>query len=203
LFRPGRRASGAVGGARRTHPGSEFLENGETLAPRLAAPVAVEVEHVLMACYFAEAEIDAASTARRHFARDNSARLQRYFLDVQQEWAAKLDLALPQEQSGIARDMAVRLVNGVAGSGKTLIALSRALLLAEMHPQQRILMLIGVEKLPAGGGRVEPDREENARKLYMAMTRAGARLVVISSEPAPDSIRAAFTESPAASGAAA
>lgn len=121
---------------------AEFLEQGELLVSRLAAPVAMEVEHALMARYFAETEIDAASTTRRHFARDNSARLQRYFLDVEQEWAAKLDLALPQEQSGIARDVAVRLVNGVAGSGKTLIALSRALLLAEMHPRQRILVLI-------------------------------------------------------------
>ncbi|QNA98347.1 hypothetical protein [Massilia sp. Se16.2.3] len=33
-------------------------------------------------------------------------------------------------------------MNGVAGSGKTLIALSRALLLAEMRPHERILVLI-------------------------------------------------------------
>jgi len=121
---------------------AEFLETGDTLAPRLASPVAQEVEQTLMERYFAEAEIAAICTTRRHFNRDNSATLQRYFLDVQQESAAKLDLALPQEQAAISRDVAVRLVNGVAGSGKTLIALSRALLLAEMYPAQRVLMLI-------------------------------------------------------------
>ncbi|GAB2862898.1 hypothetical protein GCM10027277_34370 [Pseudoduganella ginsengisoli] len=134
---------------------AEFLDNGETLLPRLAAPIATGTEQALMAQYFAEAEIAASCTTRRHFNRDNTATLQRYFLDVQQESAAKQDLllpqgqaatirdhALPQEQAAISRDIAVRLVNGVAGSGKTLIALSRALLLAELHPQQRILVLI-------------------------------------------------------------
>ena len=42
----------------------------------------------------------------------------------------------------MAADFSVRLVNGVAGSGKTLIAISRALLLAELFPRQRILVLI-------------------------------------------------------------
>ncbi|MBY0239222.1 MAG: DUF2075 domain-containing protein [Burkholderiaceae bacterium] len=119
-----------------------FLTQGERLAQRLAVPVGAAIEQALMARYFAETEIAAACTTRRHFRRDNAATLQRYFLDVQQESAAKLDLALPQEHTALSRQLAVRLVNGVAGSGKTLIALSRALLLAQMHPGQRILMLI-------------------------------------------------------------
>ncbi len=121
---------------------AEFTQSLHSLAPQLMSPISEETETALMRAYFAEAEIPALCTTRRHFKRDNSATLQSYFLDAQQEHAAKLDLALPQEQLVVARDLKVRLVNGVAGSGKTLIALSRALLLAEMHPRQRVLMLI-------------------------------------------------------------
>lgn len=135
-------AQGGVHGGVKLLSKAEFLERGDALAPRLAVPVAQEVEHGLMGRYFSEAEIAAACTTRRLFVRDNSATLQRYFLDAQQEWAAKLDLAPPAEQGGIAKDFSVRLVNGVAGSGKTLIALSRAILLAELHPAQRVLVLI-------------------------------------------------------------
>jgi len=53
-----------------------------------------------------------------------------------------VDNALPDEQAHAVSDLTVRLVNGVAGSGKTLIALSRALLLAEIHPRERVLILI-------------------------------------------------------------
>ncbi len=74
--------------------------------------------------------------------RDNSARLQRFFLDSEQEWAVKLDLDLPDEQAQASTNFSLRLVNGVAGSGKTLIAVHRALLLAELFPAQRVLLLI-------------------------------------------------------------
>ena len=63
-------------------------------------------------------------------------------VDVDQEGAAKADLDLPRGAADIAGDFSVRLVNGVAGSGKTLIALNRALLLAELFPAQRVLLLI-------------------------------------------------------------
>ncbi|HET9644341.1 MAG TPA: 3'-5' exonuclease, partial [Burkholderiaceae bacterium] len=51
-------------------------------------------------------------------------------------------LEMPAEQRDTSRDFSVRLLNGVAGSGKTLIAIHRALLLAELFPRQRILVLI-------------------------------------------------------------
>ena len=51
-------------------------------------------------------------------------------------------LEMPEEQASAAKDFSVRLVNGVAGSGKTLIALNRALLLAELFPKHRLLLLI-------------------------------------------------------------
>ncbi|MGX4643189.1 hypothetical protein [Massilia sp. SYSU DXS3249] len=119
-----------------------YLERG---APGLAAlqrPLATGDEEELRARFFPESLLPLAPVARRRFRRSNGASLGGLFLDAQQEWAAKLDLELPDEQAQAALDLNVRLVNGVAGSGKTLIALSRALLLAEMHPRERVLVLI-------------------------------------------------------------
>lgn len=121
---------------------ARFLALGAKLVARLLEPVAAGTEQAMLNRHFPEAEIHPACTTRRHFIRDNSARLQRFFLDCQQEWAAKLDLEPPQEQAEAARDLSLRLVNGVAGSGKTLIALARARLLAGLYPDQRILLLI-------------------------------------------------------------
>ncbi|MBI5861003.1 MAG: DEAD/DEAH box helicase [Rhodocyclales bacterium] len=120
----------------------QFMRLGYKLIPRLFAQLGEKGEQLLLGHYFPEAEIPEIFTTRRHFHRDNSARLTRYFLDNQQEWAAKLDLEPPVEQAEVAKDFSVRVVNGVAGSGKTLIALNRALMLAEMFPSQRILVLI-------------------------------------------------------------
>jgi hypothetical protein len=118
-----------------------FQERG---APGLAAlqrPLPAAEEDALRMRFFPESSIPLPGVARRRFRRSNGASLG-LFLDPQQEWASKLDLDLPDEQAHAATDLSVRLVNGVAGSGKTLIALSRALLLAEMHPRERVLILI-------------------------------------------------------------
>ncbi|THT99887.1 DUF2075 domain-containing protein [Lampropedia puyangensis] len=96
----------------------------------------------LLSLYFPEAEVHAHNTTRRLFVRNSSSTLGKYFLDYNQEWAAKLDLTAPQEQVEAGKDLSLRLINGVAGSGKTLIAMARALLLAEMYPDQQVLFLI-------------------------------------------------------------
>lgn len=119
-----------------------FIKLGAKLIDGQLMPVAQAVEHRLMGSYFPEAEIAAISTTQRFISRDNSAKLGRFFLDTQQEWACKLDLDMPQEQSDAATDLTVRVINGVAGSGKTLIAINRALMLANLYPKQKILMLI-------------------------------------------------------------
>jgi hypothetical protein len=121
---------------------AQFLGLAAKLVPRLLEPIEREMEEAILSQYFPEARIPPACTTRRHFVRDNSAKLRHFFLDCQQEWAAKLDLEPPQEQVEAAKDFSLRLINGVAGSGKTLIALSRAHLLAGLYPNQRILMLI-------------------------------------------------------------
>ena len=121
---------------------TRFAELGAKLIGRGLAPISRELEHWLFSAYFPEAEIPAACTMRRTFHRDNSAKLEPTYLDTQQEWASKLDLELPPDQVSNAGDFSVRLINGVAGSGKTLIAVNRALLLAELFPTQRLLLLI-------------------------------------------------------------
>jgi hypothetical protein len=119
-----------------------FVAHGADGLAALQRPLPEETERQLRSHCFPESEIVIAAPRRRRFERDNQARLPPQFLDAQQEWASKLDLELPDEQADAVRDVGVRLINGVAGSGKTLIALSRALLLAEMHPDQRVLVLI-------------------------------------------------------------
>lgn len=119
-----------------------YLERGAAGLAALQRPLAAGEEAVLRTRFFPESALPLAPVARRRFRRSNGASLDGLFLDPQQEWATKLDLELPEEQAQAAGDLAVRLVNGVAGSGKTLIALSRALLLAEMHPRERVLILI-------------------------------------------------------------
>ncbi len=112
------------------------------MLPALLEPIAPESEVQLLQTLFPEAGIETARASRRVFQRDNTARLRPRFLDPHQEWASKLDLEPLHEQGQMARDFSLRLINGVAGSGKTLIAASRARLLAQMFPEQRVLMLI-------------------------------------------------------------
>ncbi|THC43654.1 UvrD-helicase domain-containing protein [Massilia sp. Mn16-1_5] len=119
-----------------------YLERGAAGLAALQRPLEPAEEDALRTRFFPESGLPLLPVARRRFQRNNQAVLGGLFLDSQQEWASKLDLDLPDEQVHTATDLAVRLVNGVAGSGKTLIALSRALLLAEMHPRERVLILI-------------------------------------------------------------
>jgi len=58
------------------------------------------------------------------------------------------------------------------------------------------VFLVGLEKLLRNTVQshsvTESELEQNARKLYMAMTRAGQRLVLISSTPLPEKIAGLF-----------
>jgi hypothetical protein len=51
------------------------------------------------------------------------------------------DDTLPSEPTALIKDMSVRLVRGVAGSGKTLVLIRRAVYLHQHFPQYRILAL--------------------------------------------------------------
>ena len=62
-------------------------------------------------------------------------------IDFDQEAVAKADLTLPPEGESLVEDLSARLVTGVAGSGKSLILIIRALLMARLHQGARLLVL--------------------------------------------------------------
>ena len=90
-----------------------------------------------------ESEVPAAFVARTSMDRNTAADLPASFLDFDQEWCVKNDLDLLTQQSDLVDDTpaGVRLVTGVAGSGKSLVLLYRALLSARLHPDARVLVL--------------------------------------------------------------
>ena len=62
-------------------------------------------------------------------------------LDPVQMQLVTMDLFLPPPERRLVRDLSVRLVRGVAGTGKTLLLLMRAKLLHQLQPSWRILVL--------------------------------------------------------------
>jgi len=73
--------------------------------------------------------------------RQLDAGLTKYLLDYDQEAALKSDLDLQPEGEAFARDFRLSLVNGVAGSGKSLLLLYRLRLLYSFYPNKRYLVL--------------------------------------------------------------
>ena len=66
-----------------------------------------------------------------------------FFLDYDQELATRFDMLEEAEATrGLPEDFSVRLINGVAGSGKTLILINRALLFCKKYPNKRVLLII-------------------------------------------------------------
>jgi hypothetical protein len=80
-------------------------------------------------------------TVRRPKERNLEAGLKDFILDYDQEMVLKSDLELPTEAEKLARDFQISLVNGVAGSGKTLLLLYRLRLLCELYPSKTFLVL--------------------------------------------------------------
>ncbi len=73
--------------------------------------------------------------------RSTGPKLTGFLLDLDQEFLAKEDLTFSSEADAALREMRLRLVTGVAGSGKSLILLYRAMLQAKLHPEARMLIL--------------------------------------------------------------
>jgi hypothetical protein len=88
-----------------------------------------------------EVIVPAAFTVRPPIERHTEAGLSQYLLDYDQEHALKLDLNLPDAGQTTAQDFKLRLINGVAGSGKSLIVIYRAHILRQLFPRKRILIL--------------------------------------------------------------
>jgi len=64
-----------------------------------------------------------------------------FLLDYDQEKALKTDLELDPEATQLKGDFRLNIINGVAGSGKTLILLYRLRLLYHLYPNKKFLVL--------------------------------------------------------------
>jgi len=88
-----------------------------------------------------EVVVPAEMTVRPPLERRTEAGLSDYLLDYDQEWAVKADLDLPVGGQALTDDFRLNIINGVAGSGKTLILLYRLRLLYHLYPEKRFLVL--------------------------------------------------------------
>jgi superfamily I DNA/RNA helicase len=88
-----------------------------------------------------EIRIPSAMVGRLKTKRDLAAGLTKDLLDLDQEMVVKLDLALSPDAEEAVSAIRTRLVTGVAGSGKSLVLLYRAMVLARFHPKSRLLIL--------------------------------------------------------------
>lgn len=127
-----------------TWVGREELGEG-ALAAKLTGGLSggMSVEEVarLRAVLAPEVVIPASFTVRKALARNTGAQATLQMMDYDQERVLKTDLDLSAEGRAAARDFGLRLINGVAGSGKSLIVVYRAKLLRQMYPDKRILGL--------------------------------------------------------------
>lgn len=67
--------------------------------------------------------------------------LKDYLLDYDQEAAVKIDLVIEPEGQNLSTDFRLNIINGVAGSGKTLILLYRLRLLFHLYSNKQFLVL--------------------------------------------------------------
>lgn len=88
-----------------------------------------------------EVVVSSDMTVRMPVQRRIEAGLTDYLLDYDQEAAVKADLDLPEENQSLTGDFKLNIINGVAGSGKTLILLYRLRLLYHLYPSKRFLVL--------------------------------------------------------------
>lgn len=88
-----------------------------------------------------EVVVPADMTVRPQVERRREAGLTDYLLDYDQERAVKYELELPPDDQSLPSDMRLNIINGVAGSGKTLILLYRLRLLYHLYPDKRFLVL--------------------------------------------------------------
>jgi len=92
-------------------------------------------------CFTPEVVVPAEMTVRPTHQRRLEAGLTDYLLDYNQEAALKADLSVEPEGQLLSSDFRLNIINGVAGSGKTLILLFRLRLLYHLYPGKRFLVL--------------------------------------------------------------
>ncbi|MBT3322465.1 MAG: DEAD/DEAH box helicase [Anaerolineae bacterium] len=118
---------------------AEEEEAWEALLPEKPLPRA-EIEKVRRA-FSPEIIVPKSMTVREKSAAERKLGLDDYLLDYDQEQAVKAELELPPEGQRLSTDFRLNIINGVAGSGKTLILLYRLRLLAHQYQDKNFLIL--------------------------------------------------------------
>jgi hypothetical protein len=111
------------------------------LEENLSQPLSREAIAALRKVFTPEVIVPTDFSVREPIERHTGAELTDYLLDYRQEHLLKTDLDLSTDAQATAREFGIRLVNGVAGSGKSLIIVYRAHLLRQLFPKKRILVL--------------------------------------------------------------
>ncbi|MDN3701650.1 hypothetical protein QWY96_13455 [Vibrio artabrorum] len=119
-----------------------FIERGEQLIHAALTEFTIDSHSRIKRTFFPESVIPAQCSTRRGKASvDNTAKLLPFFLDYDQELATRLDMVESVDSEEEAQeDISVRLINGVAGSGKTLILINRAALYCKKYPEKRCFL---------------------------------------------------------------
>ena len=124
--------------------GKETLAAGQ-IAADLVSYLADELSAEQIAClrqaFTPEVVVPERFTVRKPVQRNIAAQSTPYLLDFDQERVLKTDLELTGEGQSAVKDFSLRLVNGVAGSGKSLIIVYRARLLRQLYPDKALLGL--------------------------------------------------------------
>jgi hypothetical protein len=124
--------------------GRELLQGGaglewESFLP--ARPLDALWSEKLRQRFTPEVVVPSALTVRQPVQRRLEAGLTDTLLDYNQEQAVKADLDLGDEARALTDDFRLNIINGVAGSGKTLILLYRLRLLYHLYPGKTFLVL--------------------------------------------------------------
>jgi hypothetical protein len=114
---------------------------GNWLEENLSEPLSKNTLTALRTAFTPEVVIPESFTVREPIQRHTGAELTGYLLDYRQEHLLKTDLDMSTGAEAAAREFGIRLVNGVAGSGKSLIIVYRAHLLRKLFSRKRILVL--------------------------------------------------------------
>lgn len=97
--------------------------------------------HKLRRRFTPEIVVPPELTARSPRPHQIQAGLTDFLLDYDQEAALKIDLDLEPDGYQLSSDFRLNIINGVAGSGKTLILLYRLRLLYHLYPEKKFLVL--------------------------------------------------------------
>lgn len=124
-------------GMRRTNDDT-FIQRLEALA---TAPLAAPELIALRKEFTPESVIHDSCRPLPLALRQNDTTESPGFLDFAQESLVKLDIELSPDATRALENSNARLITGLAGSGKSLVLLHRAIQAARLHPESRLLVL--------------------------------------------------------------